>query len=212
MFANSEEVVFTFSENREASTPHRILEGFSGVLVSDFYGVYDSIDCPQQKCLIHLIRDINENICKQPFNQELKEIGAQFANLLRPIIESVDRFGLKARHLQKYKKAVAQFYRTLLQRTCTTDIAAGYQRRFEKNRDRLFTFLDHDGIPWNNNNAEHAIKAFARLRNVIGGTSTAKGMEEYLILLSISETCKNKGVRFLNFLMSEESDVDSFVS
>ena len=30
---------------------------------------------------------------------------------------------------------------------------------------RLFTFLAYDGIPWNNNNAEHAIKAFARLRN-----------------------------------------------
>jgi Transposase IS66 family len=50
-----------------------------------------------------------------------------------------------------------------------------------KNRDRLFTFLDHDGVPWNNNNAEHAIKAFARLRNIFGGTSTVKGMREYLI-------------------------------
>jgi hypothetical protein len=52
--------------------------------------------------------------------------------------------------------------------------------------DKLFTFLDYDGVPWNNNNAEHAIKAFARLRRTIGGTSTAKGIEEYLMLLSIS--------------------------
>ena len=36
VLANSEEVVFTFTENREASTPQRILEGFDGVLVSDF--------------------------------------------------------------------------------------------------------------------------------------------------------------------------------
>jgi len=85
-----------------------------------------------------------------------------------------------------------------------------YQKRFAKNRDRLFTFLDHDGVPWNNNNAEHAIKAFARLRNIVGGTSTVKGMQEYLILLSISETCKNKGLNFLQFLLSQESDVDRF--
>ena len=26
------------------------------------------------------------------------------------------------------------------------------------NMARLFTFLDYDGVPWNNNNAEHAIK------------------------------------------------------
>jgi hypothetical protein len=48
----------------------------------------------------------------------------------------------------------------------------------------------------------------ARLRNVIGGTSTAKGLKEYLILLSISETCKSKGIRFLDFLLSGETDVD----
>src|SRR5712691_4015582 len=29
---------------------------------------------------------------------------------------------------------------------------------------RIPTFLDHDGVPWNNNNAEHAIKAFVPLR------------------------------------------------
>jgi len=34
------------------------------------------------------------------------------------------------------------------------------------------TFLSHDGVPWNNNNAEHAIKAFARLRRAIEGLST----------------------------------------
>jgi predicted RecB family nuclease len=212
VFANSEEVVFAFSESREASTPQRVLEGFSGVLVSDFYTAYDSIACPQQKCLIHLMRDINEDLCKQPFNEEMKEIAGQFANLLRPIISSVDRFGLRARHLRKHQSDVARFYKTLLERACHTDVAVGYQRRFERNRDRLFTFLDHDGVAWNNNCAEHAIKAFARLRNVIGGTSTEKGLHEYLILLSISETCKNKGVQFLDFLLSRESDVDRFMS
>jgi hypothetical protein len=35
-------------------------------------------------------------------------------------------------------------------------------------------------------------------------------MREYLILLSISETSKNKGVRFLDFLLSGESDVGTF--
>jgi len=28
--------------------------------------------------------------------------------------------------------------------------------RLDKDRDKLFTFLSRDGIPWNNNNAEHA--------------------------------------------------------
>jgi len=82
--------------------------------------------------------------------------------------------------------------------------------RFEKNRDKLFTFLDYDGIPWNNNNAEHAIKAFARLRDVIGGSSTEKGIREYLILLSVCQTCKYMGVDFLDFLRSGEKDIHAF--
>jgi hypothetical protein len=58
--------------------------------------------------------------------------------------------------------------------------------------------------------AEHAIKAFVRLRNIFGGTSTVKGLREYLVLLSISETCKCKGVSILDFLLSGDVDVDAF--
>jgi predicted RecB family nuclease len=208
VFTSLEDVAFVYSESREGSTAQKVLQQFRGVLVSDFYAGYDSIACTQQKCLIHLMRDINDDLFKQPFNDEMKEIGRQFAELLRPIIDSVDRFGLKARYLRKHRPVVERFYQTLSRHDYQTEVAAGYVRRFEKNRDRLFTFLDHDGIPWNNNNAEHAIKAFVRLRNIIGGASTTKGLREYLVLLSVSETCKCKGVRFLDFLLSPETDVD----
>src|SRR6266567_7652461 len=86
-------------------------------------------------------------------------------------------------------------------------MAISYKKRFEKNRDKLFTFLSYDGVPWNNNNAEHAIKAFARLRDVIAGSSTEKGIEEYLTLLSVCQTCKYMGVDFLDFLRSGEKNI-----
>jgi hypothetical protein len=157
------------------------------------------------------MRDINDDLYKQPFNDEMKEIGTLFGEVLRPIIESVDRFGLKARYLRKHQPAVNKFYQTLSRQDYQTAVAVGYVRRFEKNRDRLFTFLDHDGIPWNNNNAEHAMKAFAALRDVIEGTATPSGIEEYLILLSVSETCRYKNVDFLEFLCSREKDISAFL-
>jgi len=61
-----------------------------------------------------------------------------------------------------------------------------------------------------NNNAEHAIKAFARLRDVISGLSTKKGVDEYVTLLSVAETCKYRGIDFLDFLRSGEKDVAMF--
>ena len=63
-------------------------------------------------------------------------------------------------------------------------------------------------MPWNNNNAEHAIKAFAMLRHVIEGTTTEKGLREYLVLLSVCETCKYKNVNFLDFLRSGSKTID----
>ena len=88
-------------------------------------------------------------------------------------------------------------------------MASKLKQRFEKNRDKLFTFLYYDGVPWNNNNAEHAIKAFARLRDVLAGSCTKKGIDEYLTLLSVSETCKYRGTDFLDFLRSGETDFET---
>lgn len=212
VFTNLEDVAYVYSESRDASTAREVLTGFRGVLVSDFYSGYDSIECAQQKCLIHLLRDINQDVLKEPFNVEMEELAHGFAALLRPMVATVDRFGLKAYHLRRHRHAVSRFYRVLSRCNYKTEVAAGYKKRFEKNRDRLFTFLDHDGVPWNNNNAEHAIKAFARLRNVIGANGTPKGVREYLALLSISETCKYKGISFLDFLRSGEVDIEVFAA
>jgi len=210
VFTNLEDVAFVYSETREAATPQRILMNFTGVLVSDFYAAYDSIQCAQQKCLIHLMRDLNEDLSKQPFNEEMRELARDFAIMVKPMTDSVDRFGLKACHLRKHKQSVNRFYAVLSQRDYQTEVAAGYKKRFERNCGKLFSFLDHDDVPWNNNNAEHAIKAFARLRNSIGGKSSAKGIRDYLVLLSISETCKCKRVNFLRFVQFGQGDIDSF--
>ncbi len=58
-----------------------------------------------------------------------------------------------------------------------SEVAINFQRRLLKYRDKLFVFLDHDGVPWDNSNAEYAIKHFVYLRDGIGGTSTPNGIQ-----------------------------------
>jgi predicted RecB family nuclease len=210
VFANMEEVAYVFSETREGGLLQTMLKDFKGVLVSDFYAAYDSIQCPQQKCLIHLIRDLNDDVLKNPYDQELKQIALAFAVLLKPMVESIDRYGLKTRFLGKHLAAVDRFYRQNSELTLHSETAVKLKERLEKNRDKLFTFLRFDGVPWNNNNAEHAIKAFAALRQIIDGVTTEKGIRDYLVMLSICETCKYMGVDFLDFLRSREKDIHAF--
>src|SRR5437879_1250478 len=184
VFTSMEEVVYLWSATREGNIAEEFLSGFNGVLVSDFYSAYDSISCAQQKCLVLLIRDFNEDVLKEPFNEEMKALLQEFTELLKPVVETIDRFGLKTRCLKKHKAEVARFYGRLLTRDYKTELARKTQDRFRRNQGKLFTFLDHDNVPWNNNNAEHAIKAFAALRDVIESYSTENGIHDYLILLS----------------------------
>ena len=81
--------------------------------------------------------------------------------------------------------------------------------RLTKHRDKLFTFLKYDGVPWNNN-AEYAIKQFAYYRENTVGRMKETGLSNYVVLLSLCQTCRYKGVSFLQFLPSKERDVNTF--
>jgi hypothetical protein len=82
-------------ESREGAFLHEMLNDFKGILVSDFFTAYDALSCDQQKCLIHLMRELNDTVLKHPYDEELKDIVRQFAVLLKPIVDTVDRRGLK---------------------------------------------------------------------------------------------------------------------
>jgi len=210
IFASIQEVAYVYSETREGNLLQTMLKDFKGVLVSDFYAAYDSIRCPQQKCLIHLIRDLNDDVLKHPYDAELKDLALALTALLKPIVETIDRYGLKCRFLKKHLASVKRFYRRISETDLQSETAAKFKERLEKNREKLFTFLNYDGVPWNNNNAEHAVKPFAALRHVIGGITTEKGIRDYLVLLSLCETCKYMGLDFLDFLRSGEKDIYAF--
>ncbi len=210
VLANMESVVYIYRPNREADWLQELLCGFKGVLITDFYSGYDSIKCRQQKCLLHLIRDMNHDLLGNPFDQEFKLIVSQFGSLLRGIVSTIDQHGLKQRNLHKHEAGVDWFYRNLSQRTFSSDLAREYWQRLVKNRERLFTFLRYDGIPWNNNNAEHAIKVFADYRVTVDGMVSETRLRDYLVLLSIYQTCRYRGISFLRFLLSQRKDLEGF--
>ncbi len=210
VFTNIEDAVFMYKSTREGEFLFEFLKDFSGVLITDFYSAYDSIDCPQQKCLVHLIRDLNKDLLQNAFDEEYKEMVKDFATLLRRIVVTIDKYGLKKRHLNKHKPEVQKYLKQIANRKYHSELAEKYQKRFKKNTLKLFTFLDYDGVPWNNNYAEHAVKAFANHRTLFNGQVSEQGMKDYVVLLSLYQTCKYKGINFLDFLLSKAVDVDCF--
>ena len=61
VFAGIRGAYYELRDSRNGQFLAERLKGFDGVLVSDFFTAYDSIECPQQKCLIHLIADLERD-------------------------------------------------------------------------------------------------------------------------------------------------------
>jgi hypothetical protein len=148
---------------------------------------------------------MNEDVKSNPYDAELKDTVQRFTMVIRSIVETVDRYGLAKSRLQKHKSAAIGFIEKVSGQHVSSEVATKYQKRIQKYGHRLFTFLDYDQVPWHNNNAEHAIHAFARYRRFADGRFTKKSLSDHLAILSVFQTCEYRGIEVLDFLISEEA-------
>ena len=210
VLSNTEEVLYLYRSSREVEFLSDLLNGFAGVLVTDFYPAYDSLPFLQQKCLIHLIRDLNGALLDNPFDEEFKHVVFELGKLLKAIVLTIDVHGLKRKRLSGYRRNIDRFYKKIIEVDRRSEAANSFKERFLKYPEKLFEFVKHDGVAWNNNYAEHAIKHFAKYRVRSDGNVNESGLEAHLTLLSVHQTCKNKSVGTLGFLLSGERDIDKY--
>jgi predicted RecB family nuclease len=210
VFTDGKHTVFKMTKTREITIVHNILGNYNGVLVSDFYPGYDSMQCRQQKCLSHLIRDLNEDLWKESFNIEFGAFVLEVKNLIVEILKAVEIHGLNTKYLNKFCKHVDLFYfKNIDNITYNSEVTIKYQKRFMRYRHSIFTFLAYDFIPWNNNTAERAIRHLAVQRK-ISGTFHETAIDNYLLLLGIAQSCRFQNKSLLGFLLSKIIDIDQF--
>jgi hypothetical protein len=133
-----------------------------------------------------------------------------FTVLLKRIVETIDRHGLKRFFLKKYVREVGSFFSTIESGIYRTEIPIKYQTRLIKNRNKLFEFINHN-VSWNNNNAEHAIKILAMHANKDLNGFRETRIDDYLKIMSIYQSCKFQKISFLKYLLSNEGTLESYV-
>ena len=69
-------------------------------------------------------------------------------------------------------------------------------KRLERERGMLFTFLEEDGVDWNNNAAERALRSSVVIRKITYGNQSDEGAAAHAVLMSVRQTC---GLRKENF-------------
>jgi hypothetical protein len=168
-------------------------QGKSQTLVSDFYSVYDQFDGPQQKCLVHLLRELRDTVAKYP---EL--VDHTFFKRCKELVQ--DMLGLKKRwneiEAQDYQQKVQQIEQRLADlagKSWNHPQADRLSKRLKKYQSKLTTFLHHKEVDGTNNAAERAIRPAVVMRKITGGSRSEGGAKAWAILASVMRTAEQQG-------------------
>jgi len=168
-------------------------EACGGTLVSDFYAAYDQFDCPQQKCLTHLLRELRESVQKRP---EL--VKHAFFRRAKSLAQEMLRLKKRRRSLSKAAysrqvKSVETRLKQLGQSTWGDADADRLAARLKKYGDRLTTFLHKPGVDGTNNAAERALRPAVVMRKITGGSRSESGAQAWATLASVMRTAQQQG-------------------
>jgi hypothetical protein len=129
-------------------------------LVSDFYAAYNGLDCAEQRCLVHLLREELSWRSVRAFIQPLIEL-FQDAIQLGKDREKLGRTAFD----QAYRRLIDRFDdRMLLTHSRHPDCVRIWKRLY-KLCDELFTFLDDPAVPADHNGTEWDLRSSAAARS-----------------------------------------------
>lgn len=191
---------YTVKETRRRTVVEETLgEDYVGVVGSDFYPSFDKLPYRQQKCLVHLLRDV------QKARRRGRKVSLQFRRFelgVRKIVQDAvrvhERIEEKTTRLRR-KKLLENRVLSLCSRRYTDRNCIRLCKLLKRHRRNLFTFLESDGIHWNNNSAERAIKPSVVVRKNSYGSRSYAGAWNHAVLMSVSETCRMRGINFSDF-------------
>ena len=167
-------------------------EEAAGILVSDFYAVYDHYPGLQQKCWVHLWRDIHELLRQHPDDAVLSAWAAAVAAI-------VARANACASPDEHMRQQLRQQVMTELGALCqpyqhdATAPQARVCRRIAKYLHALFVFVLEPGVPADNNAAERSLRHAVISRKISGGTRSADGTATKVALASLFGTWRLRG-------------------
>ena len=171
------------------------IEEFRGTLVSDFWGAYNAVCCAlRQTCLVHLLRELEHT-------EKYKSPGEHwpaFAKKLRRLLgDAIRLWRLKEELAEETyasrRKRLAVRLRQLIDTPWEDKNARRLLKRLRRHQNEFFTFLDQDGVPFENNAAERAIRPAVILRKNSYGNRSERGADCQSVLMSVFRTLKQRG-------------------
>ena len=188
--------LYHFDGSRAGAVARELLgEAFGGRLVSDFYSAYTRLPYKQQKCLVHLLRELRDTAAGSPafaagsFRRRLRRVLKEML-LLKGRWDELgdDDYATKACRLWDRLEAAGKAGKAS---------ADPDERRVGKRVARwhreLAAFLFERGLAGTNNAAERAMIHAVVARKVSGGHRSWPGAHAWAVLASVARTARKQG-------------------
>ncbi len=195
---------FLIQAGRCTDNAKRLLGGFDGTLVVDRFASYNFRDGPEQTCWAHL---------KRMFQGLAERTDGDGAKYGVPLLEQTRKMfmlwrrvrdgTLQHRTLQRRIVPIRTEIERLLDEAATSPCirTQGKAKALLKYRDALWTFVDVEGVPPTNNEAERALRHAVILRKLSFGTQSDRGSRFIERMLSAVDTLRKQERDVMGFLM-----------
>jgi hypothetical protein len=190
-FANSNECYYMIDRSRGSPALQAFFtEIFRGVLITDFWAAYESVDAQdRQYCLVHLLREL-EKVDQKNRSPEWMSFARRLRRLLREGILLRKRKGFSPK---KWPADKQRLHNRLMNLASTKSVDKDVRRlakRLMRYSDFLFTFLDYKNVPFENNHAERQIRPAVIIRKNSLSNRSDRGAKTQAVLMSVYRTLK----------------------
>jgi len=190
VFADKGATLYQVAKGRARNVVQETLGlDYAGVLVSDCLSVYDDVNKLQQKCYSHHLKAVAKALEEAP-SDYLRELRAmlQAAMMLKTTTLPVQELSQRRQALEETAQRLLDMPRGGLEEKV--------RRRLYKQRDHLFTFLDHPQVDATNNLAERQLRPAVIARKLSCGNRTDRGARTWEVLASLAATCGQRAESF----------------
>jgi integrase len=178
---------------------------FKGILSSDCFLAYDHqdlINWLKQKCVGHLLRDLDEMEANKT-RGAVRFARAVTALLQQALTLKAEKPTLDETTFSQRRTALEARLDALIdpQRQLSDPDNARFAKRLRKQRPHLLRFLSVDELDATNNHAERQLRPAVVVRKTNGCNRSTSGADAHAILSSILATCRQHSIPILDYLV-----------
>ena len=219
-------ILFDYEPTRNSEAAKQLLEGFNGALVSDGYEGYNAAVKTHQLshagCWAHVRRRFDEAVKASAKNKKSRSGKAHYALAVIGKLYAIERRIANLSTEEKFETRQAQSKPLLdefkiwleesLPTTPPSNLLGKALNYLHNQWPKLITYLDHSGVPIDNNVAENVIRPFVLGRkNWLFSTSQA-GAKSSAIIYSIIQTAKANDIEPYAYLRHTLTELPKIAS